>query len=124
MPFTLERDDVRRRLTVTIWGSISAEQDLEIIARLRQEPHASRYGIFYDAVGAIGTPTIVDAKRYINAELATLGSVSRGPVAVLVSDPTIYSVACIYAALGRGTLNIEVFQNREEAEQWLAKQVK
>jgi hypothetical protein len=122
MPFDFKRDDDRRRVTVTIWGSISTEQDLEIIARFRREPELGRYGILYDAVGAIGTPTINDAKLYIDQELATLGSLTRGPVAVLVSDPGIYNIACVYAALGHGTLNIQVFRNRDDAEHWLAKQ--
>ena len=49
----------------------------------------------------------------------------RGPVALLATDPTLYSRLCRYAALGRlTTLTIDVFRDRSEAEQWLTAQAK
>ncbi len=120
MPFEVRRDDIQKRVTVTIWGVLSTEQDLEILDRLRRENNIDGYGILYNVTAATGSPTFADARRFIGEELSIFGGIGRGPIAVLVRDPNIYRTACFYAALGRGKLNIQVFRDREEAEQWLA----
>jgi hypothetical protein len=44
----------------------------------------------------------------------------RGPVAILVTDPKMYGVACTYAALGLSKLTMRVFRDFDDADLWLA----
>jgi hypothetical protein len=73
-----------------------------------------------------GEPTVA-AFRQLLSEAAELrqGEGPRGPVALLATDPTLYSRLCRYAALGRLTPpTMGVFLDRSAAEQWLTAQAK
>jgi hypothetical protein len=65
-------------------------------------------------------PTLVDL-RQIAREAAARESDegARGPVALLATDGAPYTTACVYAALQRSKLTIEVFRALDEAEHWL-----
>jgi hypothetical protein len=118
MKFWFERNDLRRRVTVTLSGGFRIDEALAILDRCRHED-VGRYSILYNAQGLTTVPTVADARQYLTAEMSVLGTDSRGPIAIVVSDPTTYNVACSYAALGRGRLNVEVFRDRGDAEAWL-----
>jgi hypothetical protein len=45
---------------------------------------------------------------------------TRGPVALLITDPVLYASACTYAALGRSKMRVSVFRELEEADLWLS----
>jgi hypothetical protein len=120
MPISYERDDTRRRVVITVQGPFLVDDALAIMARQRAE-HTWPYGILYDLRGMTGEPTMAEL-RQVMTEAATqhLGQGSRGPIALLATEPTLYSRLCTYAALGQSTsLTIGVFRDRAEAEQWL-----
>ena len=120
MPIHYERDEVRRRVVVTVEGLFETDDMFAIMARQRAE-HTWTYGILYDLRGMTGEPTVTDL-RQILSEAAELrqGEGPRGPVALLATAIALYGRLCTYAALGRSTtLSIEVFRDRSEAEQWL-----
>jgi hypothetical protein len=43
----------------------------------------------------------------------------RGPIAIVVTDPTLYTMACTNRALGLSKMTIEVFRDFDEADAWL-----
>jgi hypothetical protein len=122
MPIRYELDDVHRRVVVTVQGPFQVDDILAIMARQRAE-QTWTYGILYDLRGMTGEPTIAELRELISeAARRHLGQAPRGPVALLATDPTLYDRLCTYAALGRSTLTIGVFREREEAEHWLTAQ--
>ena len=73
----------------------------------------------YDIRDVTGWPTVPDLRLFnqLDAEHRP-----HGPEAILTVNPTMYGLACTYAALGRSRLRIEVFRDAGEAAQWLAAQ--
>jgi hypothetical protein len=119
MPIRYELDDFRRRVVVSIEGAFQMDDMFAIMARQRAE-HTWRYGTLYDLRGMTEEPTITDL-RQIMSEAAELrrGEGSRGAVALLATDPTLYGRLCTYAALGQTTVTVGVFRELDEAWQWL-----
>jgi hypothetical protein len=68
-----------------------------------------------------GSATKVGGRQttFLRHGAAVTASRMRGPVALLATDATLYSVACAYMALGGATRKIEVFREVTEAERWL-----
>jgi hypothetical protein len=117
MPIRYERDDVRRRVVVTVQGPYDLPDFLAVIDRQRGD-EAWTYGLLYDLRGMTDEPTIADLRASMSYAAQTRRP--RGPIAILATDPAVYGRACTYAALGRSTtLTIGVFRDRTEAEQWL-----
>ncbi len=119
MPIRYERDDVRRRVVVTVEGPFAVADFLAGIERQRGDG-AWTYGMLYDLRGMTGEPAIDDLRQFMSeAERTTQ---PPGPLALLATVPAIYGRACKYAALVRATLTVGVFRNVDEAEQWLTAQ--
>jgi hypothetical protein len=118
MQIRYERDDTRRRVMVTFQGGYEADEILALFERHRVEDDWS-YGRLYDARHLTGTPTIEDLRRFLSLDTEHR---PHGPEAILTDDPMLYSVACMYAALGRSALSIQVFRDSGEAEKWLGVQ--
>jgi len=120
MAVVYERDDARRRVLVTVEGAFQTSDMLTVIERQRVEDTWS-YGILYDMRHMTGRPTLPDL-REIMGQAASHRPAQRlrGPVALLVTDPIMYGLACTYAALGHSKLTIQVFRNLDEADAWLA----
>jgi hypothetical protein len=119
MAYQYHRDDVNRRVVVTIAGRYSKDESLEIVRRHQMEAIGS-YGILYDLMNMTGKQTLAEMREVIANKLSS--NVGRlGPVAVLACEPEVYSAACTYAALASGKLVIviEVFRDRADAETWL-----
>ena len=117
MPFRYERDDANRCVIVTMEGTFDKAEGFDILERLRLED-VGHYAVLYDLRRMTGQPTIEDMRLLRKEEVrATEGS--RGPIAVVASDPDMYSVACTYAAIGRPQLSVGVFRDRKEAEAYL-----
>jgi hypothetical protein len=112
-----QRDDINRRVVVTLSGPYSREKALHVLELLRIE-NVGSYGILYDLVDLYGGPTTEDLNAFIDLEFALLGN-PRGRIAVLAFDSAIYAASCTYAAMGYGRLQIEVFRDRAEAKDWL-----
>jgi hypothetical protein len=123
MPFRYDLDDLRRLIVVTVEGPFRADDIFAIMARQRAE-QTWTYAMLYDLRGMTGEPTVADLRRLLSeaAELRQ-GEGSRGPVALLATDPALYGRLCTYAALGRlTTLTIQVFRDLGDAERWLTTQ--
>jgi hypothetical protein len=122
MPIRYERDDVRRRVVVTVEDTIEPDDAFAIIERQRLDD-AWSYGLLYDLRLMTGRLTLAEL-RPILGRASQSHSAARGPIAILATDPAVYGMACSYAVLGRSTLTIEVFRDRDEADQWLTAQAK
>jgi hypothetical protein len=123
MPYTYTRDNQNRRIVIALKGTFTANEGLATVEQRRADVDAASYGVLYDLRGLIGQPSVGDLKQFMNAEaLPPTGQQPRqprGPIAFLVTEPALYEKACIYRALGRGKLSIEVFRDYEEADGWL-----
>jgi hypothetical protein len=119
MPIRYERENDRRRVLVTVDGALQTDDALAILARRRGDGTWT-YGTLCDLRAMTDRPTIADL-RQIAAEAATRESDegARGPVALLAAEGAPYTMACLYAALQRSKLTIEVFRALDAAEQWL-----
>jgi hypothetical protein len=115
-----ETDDSRRRVVITIQGAFQADEVLAIMSRQRAEGMWT-YGTLYDLRHLAGHPTLADLRRIMSqAASRAQGEQPRGRVALLATEPILYSRLCTYAALGQSTtLKIEVFRDLDEAERWL-----
>ena len=68
--------------------------------------------------------TVADLRQIMNAaDTRPRGEGTRGPLALLATDPGLYGRMCTYAMLRESTLTIEVFRDLGEAEQWLTARV-
>jgi hypothetical protein len=110
------RDDARRRVRVTLRGGYQASEIFALLERHRAEDDWS-YGRLYDVRGLTGKPTVKELRLFMSLDTPHR---PHGPEAIVTSDPILYALACTYAALGRSTMNIQVFRDADEAEQWLA----
>ena len=119
MPFEYERDDAQGRVVITFQGAYSRDEGFEIIQRHRD---FEKYGVLYDLRGLTGEPPIADLKLLMTEE-SSGSQGSRGPIALVVEDPAMYKIACMYALLGRSMLTIAVFRDRNDADVWLAAQI-
>jgi hypothetical protein len=120
MPVRYERDDARRRVVVTVEGAFQTSDQLTVIERQRAEDTWS-YGMLFDMRRMTGHPTLADLREIMGQAASHRPTEPpRGPVALLVTDPILYGVACTYAALGHSKLTIQVFRNLDEADLWLA----
>ena len=113
-----ERDNARRRVTVTLRGEYQASEILALLERHRVENDWSDARL-YDVRSLTGRPTVEELRLF-----ARLDAEHRphGPEAILTRNPILYGLACTYAALGGSALRIEVFRDPDEAAQWLAAQ--
>jgi len=120
MSITYERDDVRRRIVVTIVGAVSAAEARGVINRQIAEG-AWTYGLLYDARLDTSQPSTADVRgivEYAGRCIAQHGP--RGPVAIVTTNPSNYGMARMYSTLGEPVrLSVEVFREIAEAEAWL-----
>jgi len=118
MQIQYERDNVQRRVTVTIRGGYDASEILALLERHRVEDDWS-YARLYDVRNLTGRPTVEDLRQFMKLDKQHR---PHGPEAILTSNPILYGLACTYAALAQSALKIEVFRDTDEAAQWLAAQ--
>jgi hypothetical protein len=119
MPISYQRDDARQRILAIGVGAFLADDVIGIFARMRSEG-TWRYATVYDVRRMSGRPPISDLRRILEAASQPgPDGQARGPMAVVVTDPTLYGLACAYASLGPPGA-FEVFPDRTQAEDWLA----
>jgi hypothetical protein len=120
MPIKYERDDARRRVVVTVQGPFAVADFLAVMERQRGD-NAGAYGILYDLRDMTGAPSLADLGQAMNQAAQTHRL--RGPIAILATDP-VYGGARAYAALGHPTLTVQVFRDRDKADEWPTAQAK
>jgi hypothetical protein len=117
MASTYERDDARRRIVITVTGSLQVADILGVVDRQADEG-AWSYACLYDRRGMTTGPSTADTApiaRYIRQLERSHGP--RGPVAV-VADRT--GSVEVYARLSKHLgLPFEVFDTIRDAEHWL-----
>jgi hypothetical protein len=123
MPISYERNDAQQRIVAIGDGSFSADDVLGIFARMRTDG-AWNYGSLYDIRRMTGKPSVGDLRRLLEAASQPgPNGEALGPTAVVVTNPTLYAMACAYAALGPPAA-FEVFPDRPQAEAWLETHLK
>jgi len=120
--FDYVRDDARQRIVVTAHKALRAADLIAIIDRQVAEG-AWSFAILYDLSGVRGvTPhadSLIVADR-VQKYVTTYGG--RGPVALVTRDPEMVGVGQSYAyGLTASGVPIQVFWDRSEAEEWLAR---
>ena len=118
MTVTYDRDDVKRRVIVTLAGPFDLAATLAIVAYLAADDSWS-YGILYDTHDLTGTPTMTELQMIVDRVQSMSAQRPRGPVAVVTSDPTVYDMAQVYATRLEGKVSVAVFRSLDEAGQWL-----
>jgi hypothetical protein len=120
MPIFYERDDQNRRIVATSIGTVTFDQTIEVIDRQVAE-RAWSYSVLHDARASASVPTRDEVRRLmLHLGKLTTKNGPRGPVAFVVSDPTLSKIGQWYASLGDLTaLNVRVFTSIEEADAWL-----
>ena len=115
------RDDARRRILAVGEGTFLAEDVLGMLERMRAERTWS-YASLYDIRRMFGKPVVSDLRRLLEtASQPGPEGQKLGPTAVVVTDATLYGMACAYASLGPPSA-FEVFQDLIQADIWLAAQ--
>ena len=79
------------------------------------------FGVLYDTRQGTTVPTGEDVHRTVlHVGRLTTKHGSRGPVALVVSDPQLFVMGSWYSSLGDLTaLNVKVCTSIEEADRWL-----
>jgi len=123
MPITYERDDARRRITVTLAGAVTLDDLLAIVDRQATEGTWT-YGLLYDArrvsKDQAGTPDEVRRVfHHVSAHAAEHGP--RGSVAIVTDNPADYALLRTYSILSaRAEITVEIFRDPGDADRWLA----
>ena len=120
MALVSERDDQRRRITVTLTGPVALA---ELTANLECLAAADvwDYAVLYDGHMAT-TPLSLDATRQLVQVVRELTAQHGppGPVALVMTNEAHLGMARMYSMLAEGTgLTSEVFHDFVAAEAWL-----
>ena len=123
MPIDSVRDDLKRRVTVTMRETVAAREVAKFIAAVGPLPGDDQpYDILVDMRRAhIGVDTSAQAQT-----LALLASRNdpgrrRGRIALVAADDATFGIARMYAAYReKSGITLEVFRQIEDADAWLA----
>jgi hypothetical protein len=120
MSISYSLDRALRQVRTTVDGPVTVTDILNHMEAVRRE-EALSYAELIDAAGAPqGLLSATDmwraATRVRNARLPE----PFGPRAVIVRDEAAFGLARIFTNILSGFFPIEVFRNRERAEEWLA----
>jgi hypothetical protein len=117
------RDDLERRLTISVSGDFSADDwHSAVVVRLRDEDVWS-YGILYDLRGLTEAMAQSDIEDFVREGLRVQRLTPRGPVAIVAADQATYVKACEFVALTGSRLTVKVFRFVAEADAWLTGQM-
>jgi hypothetical protein len=122
MPIDAIRDDLKRRVTLTLRETVAAPEVAKFIASEGPLPGDDQpYDILVDLrLAHIGVDTSAQAQT-----LALLASRSdperrRGRVAVVAADDATFGIARMYVAYReKSGITLEVFREIEDADAWL-----
>src|ERR1700688_583726 len=121
MPIQYVLDHARRRLTIIGRDPAGVPDVLGWLARQAADG-AWAYGTLDDLRLVSLNPTTADVQRILD-QVKTLSATHgrRGPVAVVATEPVLFGMARVYAALSdMAAGDVGVFYEIAAAEQWLA----
>jgi hypothetical protein len=121
-PIRYERDDSRHRAVISIDGPFNASDVRACVEQHRAEG-AWSYGVLYDLRHMTTEPTRETLAVFAALTKPRSGEPPRGPVAVVSTNPVVYGLACLYAAMVRAYATVSIFRDRDEADAWLNKNV-
>jgi hypothetical protein len=121
MPITVTRDDANRRFTAVAEGVLTPDEIRGFMAEHRVGPYR-RYGLLFDIRSAELLVSPAAVRGFADARdplLETDGP--RGPVAILVTEPSVYGLVRMYETLAelRNLQPIRGFHALEDAIAWL-----
>ena len=122
MPITYERDDLRRRITVTLEGPFDLD---ELVATVDHQASEGtwHYSRLYDA-RLHEAPTSAQIRALLGqVRERTRMHGPRGPVAVVTDHLAVFGMVRMYMSLGENDGTVEVFRDIAEAESWLTARV-
>jgi len=121
MPITVTRDDANRRFTAVGEGVLTADEIQGFMAKHRVGPYRP-YSLLFDIRSAhllLSAATVRGFADNRDPLLETDGP--RGPVAILVTEPSVYGLVRMYETLAelRNLQPVRGFQTLEDAIAWL-----
>ncbi len=118
--FSYSCDEARRLVRVTAREPLTAADLVAIIDRQRHEG-SWVFGILYDLRRVEGATSKEDAAAVADhVRQSVLEHGPRGPVALVTSKSEMLSTGLVYAHGTRQSIQMEVFWDLQEADQWLA----
>jgi hypothetical protein len=119
MPTQYEQDDAKRRIRVTVTGTLTIGDLLELLER-QLAGGGWRYGLLVDARAPL-VPASTGEMQSFASRLTDLVAAHgpRGPVAVVARDPRMIGSIQRHAFSAAKIQSIEVFWDLEEAQRWL-----
>jgi len=120
MPITYERDDERRRITVTTVGTVAYEDVMAVVDRQASEG-TWHYGMLYDSRLVSTVASQADVRMGLkHVETLSRAFGQRGPVAFVTTMPAAYGMVRMYSILaGQMHQSVEVFRDIGDAERWI-----
>jgi hypothetical protein len=118
-------DHARQRLSIIARDPAGVAEVLDWLARQAADG-AWAYASLDDLRPITLNPTTADVQRILD-QVTTLSATHgrRGPVAVVATDPALFGMARVYAALSdMAAGEIGVFYEIARAEQWLAERTR
>jgi hypothetical protein len=122
VPVRYQRDDSRHRAVITITGPFNVSEVRACMEQHRAEG-AWSYGVLYDLRHMTSEPTRETLGEFAALTKPRPGEPPRGPVAVVSTNPVMYGLACLYAAMVKAHATVSIFRDRAEADTWLNQKV-
>jgi hypothetical protein len=119
MPIHYARDDVRRRIRITLTGPLTLA---DLIASVERQLAEGNWldGLLVDARATFPAPPPSDMRLFASHVLKLIATHGpRGPIAVVARDASAIASAQLYLFFGGKTESIEVFWDLDDALQWL-----
>jgi hypothetical protein len=121
MPIHSARREADRLIVITVQGAFDAAVTKDLLGR-HEADIALAYGVLWDLRQMTGRPTTDElwsfSREYAHDPHGRRPP--RGPVAVVTDNDDTYRAACLYVVMAQARLQIDVFRQMDEAEQWLA----
>ena len=118
MPFEYLKDSERRRVTVRVTGSLTADKAARIADRHSDED-VWGYALVYDLTDVAKVPTREEVQQIADYVQRKAERRPRGPVAIIAPNAALFGLARMYAAFAGPAVPLNVFHNRADAERWL-----
>ncbi len=118
MSFEYVKDRERRRVTVRVIASLTADKAARICARHTEED-VWGYAMVYDLTQMADVPSRDEVQRIADCVQREAHHRPRGPVVIIAPNAALFSLARMYAAFAGPGVPLNVFRNNADAERWL-----
>ncbi len=121
MPIHYERDDRKRLILAISEGEVTIDDTRAVVNR-QVADGAWTYRMLFDTRASPSLPTLEELHQMVrHVGVLTTRYGPRGPVALVVVDPTLFEIGGQYARLADLTaLRVGLFASPRDAEEWLA----